>query len=123
MSIRPVVGCGTALLTPFTSDGQVDEGALRALVEWQLSEGVHFLVPCGSTGEAATFIDQASPFSLRRSVTVAPSISSPRDEAALRAVRRRYRAVTGASKRTSVRRTRSLFQVWSNRGASAFMTS
>ena len=54
MSIRPVVGCGTALLTPFTSDGQVDEGALRALVEWQLSEGVHFLVPCGSTGEAAT---------------------------------------------------------------------
>lgn len=52
---RPrLVGCGTALVTPFTSSGAVDESALRALVEWQLSQGVHFLVPCGSTGEAAT---------------------------------------------------------------------
>jgi len=47
-------GCGTALVTPFTPDGAVDEGALRALVEWQVGEGVAFLVPCGSTGEAAT---------------------------------------------------------------------
>ena len=54
MSIRPLVGCGTALVTPFAADGSVDEAALRALVEWQVTEGVHFLVPCGSTGEAAT---------------------------------------------------------------------
>lgn len=47
-------GCGTALVTPFTRDGAVDEAALRALVRWQLAEGIHFLVPCGSTGEAAT---------------------------------------------------------------------
>jgi 4-hydroxy-tetrahydrodipicolinate synthase len=47
-------GCGTALVTPFTRSGAVDERALRALVEWQIAEGVHFLVPCGSTGEAAT---------------------------------------------------------------------
>ena len=47
-------GCGTALVTPFRDDGAVDETALRALVRWQLAEGVHFLVPCGSTGEAAT---------------------------------------------------------------------
>lgn len=47
-------GCGTALVTPFTASGVVDEPALRALVRWQLAEGVHFLVPCGSTGEAAT---------------------------------------------------------------------
>jgi 4-hydroxy-tetrahydrodipicolinate synthase len=47
-------GCGTALITPFTARGDVDEPALRALVEWQLSEGVDFVVPCGSTGEAAT---------------------------------------------------------------------
>ena len=47
-------GCGTALVTPFTRDGAVDERALRALVDWQIAEGVHFLVPCGSTGEAAT---------------------------------------------------------------------
>ncbi|HUO51484.1 MAG TPA: 4-hydroxy-tetrahydrodipicolinate synthase [Gemmatimonadaceae bacterium] len=49
-----IFGCGTALATPFTADGAVDEAALRALVEWQIAEGVHFLVPCGSTGEAAT---------------------------------------------------------------------
>ena len=47
-------GCGTALVTPFTTDGGVDEAALRALVRWQLAEGIDFLVPCGSTGEAAT---------------------------------------------------------------------
>jgi 4-hydroxy-tetrahydrodipicolinate synthase len=47
-------GCGTALVTPFTSDGEVDEESFRALVEWQIEEGIHFLVPCGSTGEAAT---------------------------------------------------------------------
>ena len=47
-------GCGTALVTPFARDGAVDEPALRALVDWQIAEGIHFLVPCGSTGEAAT---------------------------------------------------------------------
>jgi 4-hydroxy-tetrahydrodipicolinate synthase len=50
----PLRGCGTALVTPFTAAGDVDEPALRAFVRWQLAEGVHFLVPCGSTGEAAT---------------------------------------------------------------------
>ena len=54
MSARPLFGCGTALVTPFTRDGALDEPALRSLVEWQVSEGVHFLVPCGSTGEAQT---------------------------------------------------------------------
>ncbi|MDX2182785.1 MAG: 4-hydroxy-tetrahydrodipicolinate synthase [Gemmatimonadaceae bacterium] len=47
-------GCGTALVTPFTAGGTIDEPALRALVEWQITEGIHFLVPVGSTGEAAT---------------------------------------------------------------------
>lgn len=47
-------GCGTALVTPFTADLNVDETRLRSLIEWQISEGIHFLVPCGSTGEAAT---------------------------------------------------------------------
>jgi 4-hydroxy-tetrahydrodipicolinate synthase len=41
-------------VTPFRDDGSVDEAALRALVEWQIQEGVDFLVPAGSTGEAAT---------------------------------------------------------------------
>jgi 4-hydroxy-tetrahydrodipicolinate synthase len=47
-------GCGTALVTPFTKDGAVDEPALRKLVDWQIEQGIHFLVPCGSTGEAVT---------------------------------------------------------------------
>jgi 4-hydroxy-tetrahydrodipicolinate synthase len=47
-------GCGTALVTPFRSDGVVDERALRSLIEWQISSGVHFLVPCGTTGETPT---------------------------------------------------------------------
>lgn len=47
-------GCGTALVTPFRADGAIDERALRSLVEWQLASGVHFLVPCGTTGETPT---------------------------------------------------------------------
>ena len=50
-------GCGTALVTPFTDGGEVDYPALRALVEWQIAEGIDFLVPCGSTGEAQTLDD------------------------------------------------------------------
>ena len=54
MTAERLVGCGTALVTPFNADGSIDEAALRALVDWQIEEGIHFLVPCGSTGEAAT---------------------------------------------------------------------
>jgi len=50
-------GCGTALVTPFTDAGEVDLPALRALVEWQIAEGIDFLVPCGSTGEAQTMTE------------------------------------------------------------------
>jgi 4-hydroxy-tetrahydrodipicolinate synthase len=50
----PLRGCGTALITPFLASGAVDDVALRSLVEWQIAEGIDFLVPCGSTGEAAT---------------------------------------------------------------------
>jgi 4-hydroxy-tetrahydrodipicolinate synthase len=51
-------GCGTALVTPFTETGELDVRALRALVEWQIAEGIDFLVPCGSTGEAQTMDDR-----------------------------------------------------------------
>lgn len=46
-------GIYTALITPFSGD-TVDEGALERLVEWQVSEGVDGIVPCGTTGEAST---------------------------------------------------------------------
>jgi len=48
------VGCGTALVTPFTADDAVDEAAVRRLAERQIAGGVQFLVPCGTTGEAPT---------------------------------------------------------------------
>ena len=47
-------GCGTAIVTPFRADGSIDEPALWALVNWQIDEGIDFIVACGSTGEAAT---------------------------------------------------------------------
>jgi 4-hydroxy-tetrahydrodipicolinate synthase len=59
-------GCGTALVTPFGPTGDVDEPALRALVEWQITEGIHYLVPVGSTGEAATL----TPFEQRQVVEI-----------------------------------------------------
>ncbi len=46
-------GTGTALITPFTKDGKVDDESLRRLVNFQEDNGVNTLVPCGSTGESA----------------------------------------------------------------------
>jgi 4-hydroxy-tetrahydrodipicolinate synthase len=55
-SVRRVdwAGCGTALITPFDERGRIDFGALERLVEWQIKEGIDFIVPCGTTGESAT---------------------------------------------------------------------
>ncbi|MFN9895498.1 MAG: 4-hydroxy-tetrahydrodipicolinate synthase [Acidobacteriota bacterium] len=47
-------GCGTALVTPFRRDQSLDEATLRGLVQRQISEGIDFLVPCGTTGESPT---------------------------------------------------------------------
>ena len=47
-------GCGTAMVTPFRSDGSLDEETLRKLVKRQVDAGIHFLVPCGTTGESPT---------------------------------------------------------------------
>ena len=47
-------GTGTALVTPFRTDGSLDETALRSLVKRQLDAGINFLVPCGTTGESPT---------------------------------------------------------------------
>jgi 4-hydroxy-tetrahydrodipicolinate synthase len=47
-------GCGTALVTPFTQSGALDEAAVRRLARRQIEAGIHFLVPCGTTGETPT---------------------------------------------------------------------
>lgn len=51
MNAKVFTGCGTALLTPFKSDGSVDYEAFAACVDRQAAAGIHFLVPLGTTGE------------------------------------------------------------------------
>jgi 4-hydroxy-tetrahydrodipicolinate synthase len=50
----PFTGVGTALITPFTRDGSLDETGVKRLARRQIEAGVHFLSPCGTTGEAPT---------------------------------------------------------------------
>jgi 4-hydroxy-tetrahydrodipicolinate synthase len=52
--LKQLKGCGTALVTPFQEDKKIDENALKKFVQFQLDEGIDFLVPCGTTGESAT---------------------------------------------------------------------
>ncbi len=47
-------GCGTAIITPFQKNGSVDEPTLKKLVRRQIEAGIHFIVPCGTTGESPT---------------------------------------------------------------------
>ena len=54
MGTTTLKGCGTALVTPFRSDGALDEDSLRRVVRFQVQEGIDFLVPCGTTGESPT---------------------------------------------------------------------
>ncbi len=51
-------GALTALVTPFTPDGDLDEAAFRRLVRWQILAGINGLVPCGTTGEAPTLTSE-----------------------------------------------------------------
>jgi 4-hydroxy-tetrahydrodipicolinate synthase len=54
---RAFTGVGTALITPFTRSGELDEAAVRRLARRQIDAGVHFLCPCGTTGENPTLSD------------------------------------------------------------------
>jgi 4-hydroxy-tetrahydrodipicolinate synthase len=57
MMRTPFTGVGTALVTPFTASGALDEAAVRRLGRRQIDGGVHFLAPCGTTGENPTLSD------------------------------------------------------------------
>ena len=54
---QPFTGVGTALVTPFTSTGALDEAGVRRLARRQVDEGIHFLVSCGTTGESPTLTE------------------------------------------------------------------
>jgi 4-hydroxy-tetrahydrodipicolinate synthase len=64
-------GCATALVTPFTSDGALDEKRLRDLIEFQIAGDVRVLVPCGTTGESVTMTEEENQFVIRTTVEVA----------------------------------------------------
>jgi 4-hydroxy-tetrahydrodipicolinate synthase len=50
-------GTYTVMITPFTPGGAVDVEALRAFVDWQIGQGIHGLIPLGSTGEFLSLDD------------------------------------------------------------------
>src|SRR2546425_9270359 len=54
MTKKRFQGTGTAMITPFKSDGSVDEKTLRRFVDFQIDGGIDMLLPCGTTGEGAT---------------------------------------------------------------------
>lgn len=58
MNSKQLRGAMTALITPMDGDGAVDVAALEGIVRWQIAQGIHGLVPCGTTGEGATLSDR-----------------------------------------------------------------
>ena len=98
---RPALrGALTALVTPLTTDGSVDEGAFRRLVRWQILAGIDGLVPCGTTGESPTLtteererliamtVETAAERPSRQRVTVVAGTGTNDTAATIRATRR-----------------------------------
>ncbi len=74
---RPMLrGAFTALVTPFTADGTLDEAAFRRLVRWQILAGIDGLVPCGTTGESPTLTEPERERLIAATVEVASERSS-----------------------------------------------
>jgi 4-hydroxy-tetrahydrodipicolinate synthase len=71
MKVDWMRGCATALVTPFRTDGAVDEERLRATIERQIEGGVRLLVPCGTTGESATMSEEEDQRVIRIAVEAA----------------------------------------------------
>jgi 4-hydroxy-tetrahydrodipicolinate synthase len=71
MKIDWMRGCATALVTPFRSDGSIDEAALTSLIEYQINNGVKLLVPCGTTGESATMTEEEDQRVIKHTVELA----------------------------------------------------
>ena len=57
MDRKKFYGAFTALITPFSSKG-IDEAAYKKLINWQIAQGIHGLVPCGTTGESPTLSEK-----------------------------------------------------------------
>ena len=71
MKVDWLRGCATALVTPFTDDGAVDEARLQSLIDYQFAGGVQLLVPCGTTGESATMTDEEDQLVIKLTIEAA----------------------------------------------------
>ncbi|HXG83552.1 MAG TPA: 4-hydroxy-tetrahydrodipicolinate synthase [Pyrinomonadaceae bacterium] len=69
-------GCGTALVTPFKTDGSIDDDCFKSLVERQIKNGVKILIPCGTTGEAVTMSDDEKIHVIKMTVEVAHKLKA-----------------------------------------------
>ncbi len=76
MRIDWMRGCGTALVTPFHRDGSIDDECFKSLVERQIKNGVKILIPCGTTGEAATMDDAEKIHVIRMTIEVAHKLKA-----------------------------------------------
>ena len=76
MKIDWMRGCGTALVTPFYKDGSIDDECFKSLVERQIKNGVKILIPCGTTGEAATMNDDEKLHVIRMTIEVAHALKA-----------------------------------------------
>jgi len=89
MPLAMFTGAYTAIVTPFTKSGTVDEPRLRDLVEFQIAHGIDGLVPCGTTGESPTLsheehnrvIELTVAFAAKRCKIIAGTGSNCTDEA------------------------------------------
>ena len=98
-------GSITALVTPFLPTGEVDTEALKELVEFQIKNGISGIVPCGSTGEAATMDEQEKKLVI---------------ETAIKAVRKRVPVIAGAGSNDTAKAIKSS-QIAKQAGADALL--
>lgn len=71
MNLDWMRGCATAIVTPFTADGAIDEAALTRLIEYQISGNVRLLVPCGTTGESAAMTEEEDRKVIKQTIDLA----------------------------------------------------
>lgn len=76
MRIHWLRGCGTALVTPFRKDGSIDDERFQSLIERQIKNGVKLLVPCGTTGEAATMTESEKLHVIKMTVEAAHKLNA-----------------------------------------------
>ena len=89
--MKNIHGCITALITPFNEKGNLDKIALKKLIKRQIENGIHGLVPCGTTGESPTLShnehDKVIEITVREAKGRVPVIAGTGSNSTLEAIR------------------------------------